>query len=156
MNIARALALVPPLLLAAWPCLAQQDPLKSPACAAAIAQLQAAREQKAEAASVEGLRSAAASTCLGTATPATRPSRVLQAPTVVPAPQIDVPAQPPPLAAPALPPPPVAVQRLPAPALCDASGCWSSDGTHLQHVPSPSLVGPRGLCSQVGGLVYCP
>jgi hypothetical protein len=52
-------------------------------------------------------------------------------------------------------PPPVAIQRPPAPALCDAGGCWTNDGTHLQQLP-PGQIGPRGLCTQQGGLLYCP
>jgi hypothetical protein len=145
-----------PLLLAALPCAAQpEDPLKSAACGAALADLQAARQAQAAGGTVEALRSAAAVTCLGTATPPTRPGRVLQAPIVVPPPQVEVPARAAPLPAPVLPPPPVAVQRPPGPVLCDAGGCWAGDGTHLQHLP-PSLIGPRGLCTQQGGLVYCP
>jgi hypothetical protein len=141
----------------ALPCVAQDDPLKSAACGSALASLQAARQQQAQRSTVEALRSAAATTCLGSATPPTRPGRVLQAPVVVPPPQIEVPTQVAPLniPAPTLAPPPVAIQRPPAPALCDAGGCWSNDGTHLQQVP-PTLYGPRGLCTQQGGQVYCP
>lgn len=154
MKIARLLL---PLLCAALPCAAQQDPLKSQACGSAVAQLQAARQQKAESRTVEALRSAAANTCLGSATPPTRPGRVLQAPIVVPPPQVEVPAQalPLPVPVPAPAPPPVAIQRPPLPAVCDAGGCWTNDGTHLQQLP-PSLIGPRGLCTQQGGLLYCP
>ena len=67
-------------------------------------------------------------------------------------PQVVAPQRPPVLLPP---PPPVAIQRLPLPGQCDAGGCWSNDGTHLRHVP-PSLAGPSGLCTQQGGLVYCP
>jgi hypothetical protein len=49
----------------------------------------------------------------------------------------------------------VAIQRAPLPATCDPGGCWTNDGTHLRHVP-PSLAGPGGLCTQQGGLVFCP
>ena len=154
MTIARALL---PLLFLALPCMAQEDPLKSAACGTALSQLQAARQQQAGAATVEALRAAAASTCLGSASPPGRPGRVLQAPIAVPPPQIEVPAQASPLQVPVpVPaPPPVAIQRPGAPALCDAGGCWSNDGTHLQQVP-PTLIGPRGLCTQQGALVYCP
>ena len=151
MKFARALL---PLLLLALPCAAQDDPLKSIACGTALAELQAARSTGVDADSVEALRSAAARTCLGTADPPTRPGRVLQAPIVVPPPQVEVPARAaPPLPAPV--PPPVAIQRPPVPALCDAGGCWTSDGTHLRQL-TPGLYGPRGLCTQHGGLVYCP
>jgi hypothetical protein len=154
MKIARALL---PLLFVALPCAAQEDPLKSAACGTALARLQAAREQKADAGSVERLRAAAAGTCLGSANPPVRPGRVLQAPVAVPPPQIEVPVQvaPVPVPVPAAPAPPVAIQRPPVPALCDAGGCWTNDGSHLQQLP-PGLIGPRGLCTQQGGLVYCP
>jgi hypothetical protein len=156
MKFARApLLLALPLLLAGWPCAAQEDPLKSAACAAALADLQSARQAQATASTVEALRSTAASACLGTATPPSRPSRVLQAPVVVPPPQIEVPASALPPEPPAAPAPPVAIQRPAAPALCDAGGCWSNDGTHLRQLP-PGLAGPRGFCSLQGALVYCP
>jgi len=51
--------------------------------------------------------------------------------------------------------PPVAVDRLPTPAMCDGTGCWTNDGTHLRHVP-PNLMGPGGLWSQQAGMGYCP
>jgi len=154
----RSLSAFAVLLWLPVPCAAQQDPLKSAACGEALASLQAARAQPAASGAVEALRSAAASTCLGSAMPPTRPGRVLQAPIVVPPPQIEVPVQVAPLniPAPVPAPPPVAIQRAPAPALCDAGGCWSGDGTHLQHVPQPTLIGPRGLCTQQGGQVFCP
>jgi hypothetical protein len=142
------------LLAAAATVRAQEtDPLKSPACGAALATLQAARQGGGS--NVDALRSAAAGSCLGSSTVPTRPSRVLQAPVVVPAPQIELPAQAVPMPPAVLPPPPVAIQRPPLPATCDAGGCWSNDGTHLRHVP-PNLAGPGGLCTQLGGLVYCP
>ena len=144
------------LLAAAAPARAQDaDPLKSPACGAAIASLQAARAGNEAAARVESLRSAAANTCLGFGNAPSRPARVVQAPIAVPPPQIGVTPALPAVPMPSLPPPPVAVDRLPVPAMCDAGGCWTNDGTHLRHVP-PNLMGPGGLCSQLGGMVYCP
>lgn len=144
------------LLAAALPLRAQNgDPLKSPGCGAALATLQSARQSGATAQRVEALRSAASQACLGTAAVPTRPARIAQPPVVVPPPQIEVPeraARPP---APSLPPPPVAIARPATPVTCDAGGCWTSDGTHLRHVP-PNLAGPTGLCTQHGGLVYCP
>jgi hypothetical protein len=135
---------------------AQGDPLKSAECGSAIAQLQGARAGGAAPAAVEGLRSAAARSCLGSAVISSRPSRVTQPPITVPPPQIELPVRVAPLPAPVLPPPPVAIQRAPLPAQCDAGGCWSNDGgTHLRHVP-PTLAGPNGMCMQQGGQVYCP
>jgi hypothetical protein len=144
------------LLAAAAPLHAQViDPLKSPACGAALASLQSARSEHAEAARVENLRSQAASTCLGTSDPPRNTARTAQAPISVAPPQIDVPAISPSLPPPVALPPPVEVGRLPPPAICDVGGCWVNGGSHLQYVP-PTLQGPRGLCSQQGGLVYCP
>jgi hypothetical protein len=152
-----ALILLASLLLAAAAAVRAQagDPLKSPACGAAIAQLQAARENHAAAAHVEALRSAAANTCLGQPDAPARPARSVQAPVSVPPPQVAVPSRPVPIAAPTPPPPPVAIDRPASPAICDAGGCWVNDGTHLRMVP-PDLRGPTGLCSNLGGQVYCP
>lgn len=141
------------LLAATLPAHAQEDPLKSPACGAALASLQAARQAQAGATRVEALRSQAAATCLGMAAAPSRPSRVLQAPIAVPPPQIEpTPVAPPSLPALAPPPPPLAVQRLPLPSTCDANGCWVDDGTHMRQVP-PTLT---PLCTQQGGTTSCP
>jgi hypothetical protein len=144
------------LLAAALPLRAKEvDPLKSPACAAALSTLQAARQSGASGQRVQSLRNAAAQACLGTASTPTRPARIAQPPVVVPPPQVEVPegaARP---QVPPLPPAPVAIDRPATPATCDAGGCWTNDGTHLRHVP-PNLAGPMGLCTQHGGLVYCP
>lgn len=148
-----ALALI--LAGAAAAAFAQDDPLKSPACGAALASLQAAREGGASAARVEALRSSAAGTCLGSATPPSRPGRVARAPEVVAPPQVTVPVPPAPLPAPVLPPPAVAIERPALPATCDPSGCWTNDGTRLRHV-LPAVPGPAGPCVQQGGVVYCP
>jgi hypothetical protein len=149
--------LVASLLLAATAVARAQpgDPLKSPACGAAIAQLQAARENHAARAHVEALRSAAAATCLGQPDPPVRPSRSVQAPVAVPPPQLAPRAPPRTIAAPAPPPPPISIDRPASPAVCDGGGCWADDGTHLRQVP-PDLRGPRGLCSNLGGQLYCP
>ena len=143
------------LLAAGFACAQEGDPLKSPACGAALANLQAARANQAPPDRIEHLRSEAASTCLGTAHPARNTARTLQAPLTVPPPQIDVPVARPSLPAPVAPPPPVAIDRPATPAHCDPGGCWTSDGSHLQLTP-PNFVGPRGPCTQQGGLVYCP
>lgn len=142
------------LLAAAVPLHAQEDPLKSPACGAALAGLQAARESHAEVARVEALRREAANTCLGTAAIPSRPSRTVQAPIAVPPPQIEVPPSAPPLPVITPPPPPVAIERMPLPATCDGNGCWVNDGTHMRQVP-PSLLGPNGMCTQQAGQVFC-
>jgi hypothetical protein len=144
------------LLAAALPLRAQNgDPLKSPGCGAALATLQAARQSAADVKRVEALRRAASEACLGAAVVPTRPARIAQPPVVVPPPQIDAPEHAAPVPVPAMPQPPVAISRPATPATCDPGGCWTSDGTHLRHVP-PNLAGPAGLCTQQGGLVYCP
>lgn len=142
------------LALAAYGLHAQQDPLKSAACGEALAALQRARADNAQAARVETLRAAAARTCPGSGALPTRPPRVVQAPIEVPPPQIEAPVAPPSLPPPIAPPPPppVAIERYPQPATCDANGCWTSDGAHLRMVPA----NPPGLCTTQGGLVYCP
>jgi hypothetical protein len=132
------------------------DPLKSPACGDAIAALDAARSAKAAPAQVEVLRARAAQTCLGTADPPRRPARVLQPPVAIPPP----PLAPPGVAAPQLlvtpPPPPVTITRPPQVTQCDPAGCWVDDGgNRLRHLP-PHQVSPRGPCTIVGALVYCP
>jgi hypothetical protein len=38
---------------------------------------------------------------------------------------------------------------------CDASGCWDSNGRRINNL-GPMLVGPRGACIVVGGIVQCP
>lgn len=149
-----ATALLCAAVLAGGVAAQEADPLKSAACGDALAALQAAREARAGAAQAEALRQRAARDCLGTGATPQRPGRVAQPPQTVPPPSITPPGARA-LPAPVLPPPPVAIQRPPAPAHCDAGGCWVDDGTHLRHVP-PALAGPRGLCSQHGGLVYCP
>jgi hypothetical protein len=144
------------LLLAAWPAHAQDgDPLKSPACGAALERLQSARAASSAPAAVEALRSEAANTCLGMGSAPSRPSRTIQAPIVVPPPRIDLLPTVPRVAVPSAPPPPLAIERPPTPATCDAGGCWTNDGTHMRQVP-PNLIGPRGLCTQQGGVLYCP
>jgi hypothetical protein len=149
---------LPVLLLALAPALVpaqESDPLKSAACGDALAALQAARGGDATDPAAQGLRASAARTCLGGSGVPGRPARVVQAPVVVPPPVIEPPAWPLPMAQPAPIPPPVAIGRPPTPTQCDVGGCWSNDGQHLRHV-GPDLVGPNGLCSQQGGLVYCP
>lgn len=131
------------------------DPLKSQACGLALESLQAARASGAAGARVEQLRAAAAASCLGSATLPQRPARVARPPVVVPPPQVEPPAAPAAPPAAALPAPAVAIDRPETPLVCDPGGCWSDTGTHLRQI-GPGLAGPRGPCTQQGGLVYCP
>ena len=153
-----AMRLLPVLLLAlapAWALAQAGDPLKSPACGDALAALQAARSDGGEAA-VQSLRASAARTCLGgTGTPGSRPARALQAPIAIPPPIITPAPLLVPMAQPAPPAPPVAIDRPATATHCDIGGCWANDGQHLRQV-GPNLAGPNSLCSQQGGVVYCP
>lgn len=142
------MALLLPLATAAQ----DADPLKSAACAEALASLQAAR---AAGGNAQVQRDQAAMTCLGGGAAPQRSARLLQAPIVVPPPAITPPPVAPALASPQLAPPPVAIHRPPSITHCDAGGCWGDDGRGLRHV-GPNLAGPNGLCTRLGGLVYCP
>lgn len=143
------------LLAAAAGCsLAQEaDPLKSAACAQALAVLE--QQRAASGTGVTALRERALQACLGGTREATRAPRVLRAPIEVPPPVITPSQAAPAPAAPALLPPPVAIQRPPAVAHCDASGCWPDDGRGLRHLGAVPG-GPRPPCTAQGGLVYCP
>lgn len=149
--------ILPALLLLTAPgwLSAQGDPLKSPACASALAALDAARTVDARGPQLPALRDQAAQACLGGGATSGRSARVLQAPTAVPAPVITPPPQPAPLPLPRMPSPPVEIGRPPMPTHCDAGGCWANDGGHLRHV-GPNLAGPAGTCVPQGGQLFCP
>lgn len=137
------------------------DPLQGAACREALAALDA-QERRAASAPAAGAAKAAlldarrraASACLALRddVPAPR-SRMAQPPLAVP----PTPALPRALP-PAVPAPPRAVPSVPPPLTitgCDATGCWSSDGTRLQRV-GPELLGPRGFCTTTAGVLNCP
>jgi hypothetical protein len=130
----------------------QADPLKSPACAQALEQLQAARE--ARAGTIEALRHQAVRACLGlNEPPPARSNRWAQPPISVAPPRIDLPAAPQ-AAAPRPLPPPVQIDRPLSITGCDPNGCWASDGTRLQRI-GPNLMGPNGLCAVPGASSFC-
>ena len=143
------------LLLAAAPLARAQpaDPLKSPECGSALAQLQAARSGGQG--DVESVRRQAAAACLGGLAAPSRPARVVQAPIRVPPPMIEAPARRPLPAIPAPPPAPVATEHAPTISSCDPAGCWVTQGNRLQHV-TPNLMGPAGLCGVAPGAAGCP
>jgi hypothetical protein len=151
-------------ILAAGTAVAQDaDRMNSPECRRALEALQAQEAQapaestrpRTDRQQIEALRRQAARACLGgTGDPAPSAARS-------PAPPITVspPArtqQPPP--APVAPrAPPVAVPP-PSPAgiaSCDATGCWTTDGTRLRR-SGPNLFGPRGPCTVRGTVLQCP
>ena len=132
------------------------DPLKSPACGEALAALSAARAAREAPAQIEPLRARAAKTCLGTPDPPQRPPRVVQPPVAIPPPVLEPPGVGSPRITIAPPPPPVVIPRPPQVTQCDAAGCWVDDGSsRLRHLP-PHQISPRGPCTVVGSLVYCP
>jgi len=152
------LALLPVMALHAQ----APDPLASPECSAARAQLEQALSDPAAGHSRPGDRIAvarekAASACLGGGNEGKRErSGAPQPAQVVPPPKTGLP----PARAPAL--PEVALPRQPAevprPTIittCDPAGCWDSQGRRLNNM-GPTLMGPRGLCSLQAGVVVCP
>jgi hypothetical protein len=137
------------------------DPLQGSACREALAALDTHERRAASApaaaeakAALLDARRRAASACLALRddVPAAR-SRMAQPPLaalpIAPLPRALPPAAPaPPRAVPAVPPPLTITS-------CDATGCWSSDGTRLQRV-GPELLGPRGFCTTTAGVLNCP
>jgi hypothetical protein len=154
-----------------------RDPLQTPACRRAVANLsdeeaaaaRAARASDAGAAApmrsvdaaLAASRRRAAQACLASrADPAPPAQRLLQppiavAPLALPAPLASTgPAPtgartPAPAAAPRAPEKPYAITS------CDPGGCWANDGSRLNRV-GPVLSGPHGACVVQGSLVQCP
>jgi hypothetical protein len=148
------------------------DRLKSPDCRQALDALQA-QEAKLAAmpqagpqglrdreavAQLKTLRRQAARACLGGRgeTPPL-PQHIDQRPVIVPPVNNNAPAPPAPPQRPA--PPAVSMPKPAAPptvvTICDANGCWASDGSRLDRMGS-NLVGPRGVCSLQGVVLQCP
>ena len=142
-----------------------EDPLKSPACRAAVdalqvreAEVRAARSTESPAdrvrqpeamARMQAARKQAAQACLRGSGDRPPPAYVAPPPVAV------LPSAPagraPPAAAAPLPrpqPPPIVTS-------CDAAGCWTSDGKWLPRAGS-TLIGPRGPCTVQGVLLNCP
>ena len=150
--------------LASAAALAQSgDRLRSADCQRALDSLQAHEadalakppglSRQAAAKELSALRREAARICLGgTGEPPPPSARHSQPVTLLPI----VPPPRPTIAPPVLPQlPPVSLPRLESVTSCDASGCWSSDGTYLPRL-GPDLVGPRGVCTVQGALLRCP
>jgi hypothetical protein len=156
------------LLCAAASWAQEGDPLKSPECRRAMDALQAQEARAASAAhggpdarreaaaSLEGARRQAAHVCLGGRGDVPPPSAHFTQPLT------GVPLTTPP-SAPQLPPPPApparpAAAHTPAAVItsCDATGCWTSEGTRMQRF-GPGVTGPRGPCTVQGGVtISCP
>jgi hypothetical protein len=141
--------------------------LDTPACRKAIDALDAreaaaARERSpATRALLEAARKQAVLACLrGADAPASAPLRSPSQASVVAVPSAAASAAS--TAATRMPipvPTPAPVAR-PAPPVtlgaCDATGCWTSDGTRLQRAGPDMLLGPRGICTLSGAVVQCP
>ena len=131
-----------------------QDPLKSPECAQALEELNAARAaQPPDTARAETLRKAAARACLGLTEEARPSGRAAQAPLRVPSPVITPPRRPAIAEGPVI--APEVIKRPPVLTSCDPGGCWDSNGTRLNRA-GPNLIGPGGVCSQHGAFLNCP
>ena len=139
---------------------AQSDPLASPECQAARAELEQAVNDTDSNRGQAGDRLArarvqAATACLGGNDGGRERSGAPQPAQVVPPPLIthgrsSLPRLEPAPASPAIPRPTVITT-------CDAAGCWDSEGRRLNNA-GPVLMGPRGLCSGSGpgNTVVCP
>lgn len=154
-------------IVAFFPAVGWADPLRSPACLAALDALtlaeeaasrrppspDAGRREEPAPASVPAARRAAAAACLGTVDTA-RPAARLLVPAAIervprPALQPDAARPPAPMPAPVRQKPPHMIT------VCDADGCWTNEGLRLQRQGS-LLQGPRGPCLQVGAVLNCP
>ncbi len=150
--VAAVLLAIFPLLLYAQ----DRDPLASPECDAARAELEQALNDPATGRSrpndrLARAREKAAAVCLGGTdgkrerTGAPEPVQVVPPPLTRPA-SLPEPA---PARAPLVIPRPMAITT------CDPAGCWDSEGRRL-NIMGPLLIGPQGLCSVQGGMVSCP
>lgn len=149
------------LALASFEARAQAvDPLRSPECGAARQLLESAIDDAAarRAGAPERLarvRKQAIEACLGRENGDAVRTGAPDPPIVVAPPVIVSPGPPAPLPAPAPSAEPLAIQRPATLTVCDASGCWDSQGRRLnQH--GPVFVGPQGLCTVQAGAVQCP
>jgi hypothetical protein len=111
------------------------------------------------AARLQPWRERASRACLGAAGnayEAPAPTRTARDPVSVPpvslGPPVKMPAAP---TAPAAPAAPLRSDNLTTIVGCDASGCWTSDGSRLTRNGSV-LTGPHGTCTQQGAVLRCP
>ena len=138
---------------------AQGDPLASPECHAARAELAQALNDADSAQGPSGerlarARAGAAAACLGRndgareRAGAPEPAQRVPPPLIVNGRASSLPKM-------ESAPPPLAIPRPTFLTVCDASGCWDSEGRRLNSA-GPALMGPRGLCSGTGNTVNCP
>jgi hypothetical protein len=135
-----------------------RDPLHSPECLRARAELDAAlgAPQARHSRRLERARHAAKQACLGSEPGTRQRTGAPDPPQAVPAPTLPrALAAPTPAPTLTLPAPPLTIPRATAITTCDPGGCWDSEGRRLNQM-GPQLVGPRGVCTVQGGVVTCP
>jgi hypothetical protein len=152
------------MLLAGSAVLAQVDPLRTPACFAALEALgmaedaavaaKAAREPpEGPGTALTAARRAVGAACLGSADlapPAARVRPPVSVGRVAPWPSTPDPPRQAPMAL-----HPVLQRPLLSISSCDPSGCWASDGSRLQR-QGQLLLGPKGYCTALGAVLACP
>ena len=141
------------------------DLMKTPACIEARQQLEQVLAKGGPRSRLDEVRQQAALQCLGVKAPPLPEGRfVPPAVSVDPIrlrPELSLPAaairpSSPPAAVQVAPPlPPVAIPRPPVLTTCDPGGCWDATGARYNQ-QGPVLLGPRGACTQQGGLLNCP
>jgi hypothetical protein len=152
------------MLLATLPALALhpdvRDPMASPECSAARAELEQAENDPARGRPRPGDRVAlarekAASACLGGTDRQRERSGAPDPAQRVPPPAIGGGAPAPPALRGAAPQAPLEIPRPATITTCDPGGCWDSEGRRLNQT-GPLLMGPRGVCTVQGATVTCP
>lgn len=152
------------MLLASSAAPAQMDPLRAPACLAALEALGKAEDAAAAAkaagsppagpgSALTAARRRVGAACLGSAELTPPPARIRQPLAVessVPLP--DIPPRR--MGLPGALAPAVPARPLVTLSGCDPAGCWASDGTRLQR-QGPLLLGPRGYCRTLGAVLSC-
>lgn len=130
------------------------DLMKTPECATARQQLDAALAAGGPRDRLAGAREQAALQCFGLRPSPPPEGRFVPPPVAVDAIRLrPTPALPaPPKAGPQ---PPLAIPRPPVVTACDASGCWDSNGTRYEQ-QGPVLLGPKGVCTLQAGALNCP
>lgn len=136
------------------------DPMASPECSAARAELERAEKDQSSGRHRPGdrldlAREKAAAACLGGTDGRRERSGAPQPAQRVPPPAIGGTAPAPAQPRVAAPPAPLEIPRPTTITSCDASGCWDSEGRRLNQT-GPLLIGPRGVCTLQGGIVNCP
>jgi hypothetical protein len=152
------------MLLATLPALAlhahARDPMASPECSAARAELEQAENDGTAGRARPGdrvtlAREKAASACLGGTDGQRERSGAPDPAQRVPPPVIGGVAPVPPALRGAAPQAPLEIPRHATITTCDPAGCWDSEGRRLNQT-GPLLMGPRGVCIVQGGIVTCP